>query len=163
MVRAFEFAHNIIQEFCRAEMDFIEEYTKIHTLPNTELTVVDTDTDVIAKVRDNVTEEEIRALYGLGKIEFHDAIHDLVIAVSEKLGYDEETDTPKMADIADSVKDMVKNHMRKTVLETRTRLDGRGIDEVRPVRASAPILPRTHGSAFFERGVTQALSITTLG
>lgn len=68
-----------------------------------------------------------------------------------------------MADIADSVKDVVKNHMRKTVIETRTRLDGRACDEVRPVRATAPILPRTHGSALFERGVTQVLSVTTLG
>ena len=53
--------------------------------------------------------------------------------------------------------------MRKTVLETQSRLDGRKPDEVRPVRATAPILPRTHGSALFERGVTQVLSITTLG
>ena len=53
--------------------------------------------------------------------------------------------------------------MRKTVLGTRSRLDGRAPDEVRPVRATAPILPRTHGSALFERGVTQVLSVTTLG
>ena len=53
--------------------------------------------------------------------------------------------------------------MRKTVIETRTRLDGRATDEVRPVRASAPILPRAHGSTLFERGVTQVLSVTTLG
>src|SRR5574343_611923 len=53
--------------------------------------------------------------------------------------------------------------MRKTVLGTRSRLDGRAPDEVRPVRAAAPILPRTHGSALFERGVTQVLSVTTLG
>lgn len=68
-----------------------------------------------------------------------------------------------MADIADSVKQVVSTHMRKTVLTTHTRLDGRRPDEVRPVRASAPILSRTHGSALFERGVTQVLSITTLG
>ena len=53
--------------------------------------------------------------------------------------------------------------MRKTILETQTRLDGRRCDEVRPVRATAPILSRTHGSTLFERGVTQVLSITTLG
>lgn len=58
---------------------------------------------------------------------------------------------------------MVQDHMRKTILETRTRLDGRRCDEVRPVRATAPILPKTHGSTLFERGVTQVLSITTLG
>lgn len=68
-----------------------------------------------------------------------------------------------MADIADSVKDVVKTHMRKTVLATKSRLDGRKLDEVRPVRASAGILPRTHGSGLFERGVTQVLSVTTLG
>ncbi len=117
----------------------------------------------MTKVQNTVTKDEIKSLYGLGKLEFHDALHTLVEEVAEKLGYDKETNTPKMGDIADSVKDMVKTDMRKTVLATRTRLDGRGTDEVRPVRATAPILPRTHGSALFERGVTQVLSITTLG
>ena len=69
----------------------------------------------------------------------------------------------KLSDIADSVKEIVKTHMRKTVLETKTRLDGRKTNEVRPVRANTAILPRTHGSALFERGVTQVLSVTTLG
>jgi polyribonucleotide nucleotidyltransferase len=110
-----------------------------------------------------VTEAEIVALYNLGKLEFHDALHDLVESVAERLGYDEESNTPKMGDIADSVKKVVSAHMRTTVLNTKTRLDGRAVDEVRPVRASAAILPRTHGSALFERGVTQVLSITTLG
>jgi len=163
MVRAFEYAHSIIKELCHAQTDFLTEYKKVHVLPETTLTVVDTDTEVLEKVRTLVTESEVLALYGLGKLEFHDAIHNLVEIIAERLGYDEETNTPKMGDIADSVKDVVKTHMRKTVLGTRTRLDGRSCDEVRPVRATAPILPRTHGSALFERGVTQVLSITTLG
>jgi polyribonucleotide nucleotidyltransferase len=90
-------------------------------------------------------------------------MHSLVDAVAEKLGYDKESNTPKMGDIADSVKGVIQEHMRATILNTRTRLDGRRCDEVRPVRASAPILPRTHGSALFERGVTQVLSVATLG
>lgn len=72
-------------------------------------------------------------------------------------------DTFSLGEIADAVKEIIKTHMRKTVLETQSRLDGRKPNEVRPVRATAPILPRTHGSALFERGVTQVLSITTLG
>ncbi len=181
MVRAFEFAHTIIQDFCRAQEDFFAEYSKIHTLPETEIKVIDTDADVLEKVHAMVTEEEIKALYNLGKLEFHDAIHDLVEHVAEKYltlnpspeGEGDGTNSPSlkekglgdevMRDIADSIKDVVKTHMRKTVLETRSRLDGRAPDEVRPVRATAPILPRTHGSALFERGVTQVLSITTLG
>ena len=163
MVKAFEYAHAIIKELCMAQKDFLAEYTKVHALPTTELTVIDTDAEVIVKVKDLVTEEEIQALYNLGKLEFHDALHDLVEAVALKLEYNKETNTPKMGDIADSVKKVISEHMRKTVIETHTRLDGRKCDEVRPVRATAPILPRTHGSALFERGVTQVLSITTLG
>jgi polyribonucleotide nucleotidyltransferase len=163
MLKAFEYAHNIIKELCHAQQDFIAEYTKIHALPETELTVVETDAFVLENVKKLITEEQIKAVYGLGKLEFHDAIHDLVIDTATKLNYNEEENIPKIADIADSVKEVVKKHMRHTVLETRTRLDGRAPNEVRPVRATAPVLPRTHGSALFERGVTQVLSVTTLG
>ncbi|MBX9809148.1 polyribonucleotide nucleotidyltransferase [Candidatus Gracilibacteria bacterium] len=163
MVRAFEYAHAIIKTLCHAQIDFVNEYKEIHALPTTTLTVGETDESVISSVASIVTDADIRLLYGLGKLEFHDALHDLVETVAEKIGYDKESNTPKMGDIADSVKDMVKTHMRKTVIETRTRLDGRATDEVRPVRASAPILPRAHGSTLFERGVTQVLSVTTLG
>ncbi len=163
MVRAFEYAHSLIKELCTAQIDFLKSYQGVYALPITEITVKDTDMEVLTKVHSLVTEKEILSLYGLGKIEFHDAIHDLVETVAEKLEYDESTNMPKMADIADSVKDVVKTHMRKTVIETQSRLDGRNTTEVRPVRTTAPILPRTHGSALFERGVTQVLSITTLG
>ncbi len=62
------------------------------------------DIETVARVRDTVTEADIQAVYGLGKLEFHDAMHDLVEVVAEKLGYDKDTNTPKMGDIADSVK-----------------------------------------------------------
>lgn len=163
MVRAFEYAHSIIKDLCKSQIDFLDAYKKVHALPETTLTVIDTDETVIESVKNLISESEIQSLYNLGKLEFHDAMHDLVEATAEKLSYDKETNTPKMADIADSVKKVISTHMRKTVLTTRTRLDGRACDEVRPVRATAPILPRTHGSALFERGVTQVLSVTTLG
>ena len=163
MVRAFEYAHEIVKSLCNAQIDFVAEYQKIHALPTITLTVGEMDTETVARVRDTVTETDIQAVYGLGKLEFHDAMHDLVEAVAEKLGYDKETNAPKMGDIADSVKWVIQEHMRAKILETKTRLDGRRCDEVRPVRASAPILPRTHGSALFERGVTQVLSVATLG
>ncbi len=180
MVRAFEYAHHIIKELCHAQRDFVAQYQQYHTLPETVLSVVDTDPQVRSTVQSLITEEQIQSLYGLGKIEFHDALAELVeqvtIAMAENMGtssseaitFDIAKDilaeqSIKMSDIADSVKGVVAAHMRHTVLHSRTRLDGRATDEVRPVRASAPILPRTHGSALFERGVTQVLSVTTLG
>ena len=53
--------------------------------------------------------------------------------------------------------------MRNLVLNEGYRADGRGVDEVRPIWSRASVLPRTHGSALFTRGETQALAVTTLG
>jgi len=53
--------------------------------------------------------------------------------------------------------------MRKNLLEKSMRLDGRATDEVREVTGEVGLLPRPHGSALFQRGITQALSIATLG
>jgi polyribonucleotide nucleotidyltransferase len=78
MVRAFEYAHSLIKTLCTAQKDFVSEYTKVHALPETTLTVIDTDVEVIEKVKSIITEPEILALYNLGKLEFHDAMHDLV-------------------------------------------------------------------------------------
>lgn len=53
--------------------------------------------------------------------------------------------------------------IRSDVLEKQHRPDGRKMDEVRPLHIEAGVLPRTHGSALFQRGMTQALTIATLG
>lgn len=53
--------------------------------------------------------------------------------------------------------------IRSNTVKTKKRVDGRALDELREIRANVGILPRTHGSALFERGITQALSIVTLG
>ena len=60
MVKAFEFAHTIIREFCNAQKDFLAEYTKVHVLPETTLTVTETDECVLAKVRELISEEQIQ-------------------------------------------------------------------------------------------------------
>ncbi len=53
--------------------------------------------------------------------------------------------------------------MRNAVLDTKVRIDGRALDTVRPISTRVGVLPRTHGSALFTRGETQALVVTTLG
>tara|TARA_Y100001933_G_scaffold254930_1_gene297257 strand:+ start:536 stop:2611 length:2076 start_codon:yes stop_codon:yes gene_type:complete len=61
-------------------------------------------------------------------------------------------------------KKLTKNLMRAQIINDNKRVDGRGLDEVRKISASAGILPkRVHGSALFQRGLTQVLSTTTLG
>ena len=85
MVKAFEYAHTIIKDLCRAQQDFMVAYSKVYALPETTLTVIDTDEAVIKKVKSIVTETEILALYNLGKLEFHDAMHDLVEKVADQM------------------------------------------------------------------------------
>ena len=58
---------------------------------------------------------------------------------------------------------LLKKAMRKYVIESKKRVDGRGLDEVREMAVEVDLLPRVHGSALFTRGVTQVLSIATLG
>lgn len=61
------------------------------------------------------------------------------------------------------VNDIEKKAMRKMILEEKHRFDGRGLKEIRPLYCEVGLLPRTHGSALFVRGETQALCTTTLG
>jgi polyribonucleotide nucleotidyltransferase len=59
--------------------------------------------------------------------------------------------------------DLEKQEMRRLIIEEGRRVDGRGITQVRPITCETAVLPRTHGSALFTRGQTQALATTTLG
>jgi polyribonucleotide nucleotidyltransferase len=66
-------------------------------------------------------------------------------------------------DIGEIVRDVEKTTLRRVILETGVRPDGRGVDDIRPITSEVGVLPRTHGSALFTRGQTQALAVITLG
>jgi polyribonucleotide nucleotidyltransferase len=75
-----------------------------------------------------------------------------------------EEDFEEMAKvIAAIVHDTEKNILRSTILEKGRRMDGRSLKDIRPITCEVEVLPRTHGSAIFTRGETQALVVTTLG
>ncbi len=74
-----------------------------------------------------------------------------------------EAEEQKRRDTGKAVNDLVKVLTRETVLGEGKRLDGRRFDEVRPITCEVGLLPRTHGSALFTRGETQALVTATLG
>ncbi|MGB9882891.1 MAG: polyribonucleotide nucleotidyltransferase [Microgenomates group bacterium] len=69
----------------------------------------------------------------------------------------------EMKDINAAIKKYNYQQIKKNILEKKRRPDGRKVDEVRPLKIEVSVLPRTHGSALFQRGQTQVLSITTLG
>lgn len=68
-----------------------------------------------------------------------------------------------MGEMAREFGELEYRTLRDAVLDTRVRIDGRKLDEVRPISCKVGVLPRVHGSALFTRGETQALVVTTLG
>jgi len=69
----------------------------------------------------------------------------------------------KEKEIATLLRELQKNLVRNLVLKEKKRLDGRGFTDIRPISCQIGLLSRTHGSAIFTRGETQALAVTTLG
>ena len=69
----------------------------------------------------------------------------------------------KQKDIKNAFEDLKKNVFRGLVIQQERRIDGRGLRDIRPITCEVEVLPRTHGSALFTRGETQALVVTTLG
>ena len=84
-----------------------------------------------------------------------------------KIYDDEKTRNPEenidKKNIAKAIEYVMFESIRKNTLEKGKRPDGRKVDEIREIKSSVSILPRTHGSAIFQRGETQALSVATLG
>ncbi len=65
--------------------------------------------------------------------------------------------------IAEAVNKLEKKVVREYILEEGKRVDGRALDEIRPLSAEVGLLPRVHGSGLFQRGQTQVLTTVTLG
>src|SRR5438128_2525557 len=99
-------------------------------------------------------------LYNADKAKRESAMDDLRSRTIAELG----ERFPEYADIVGKRFDKaVKDRARQRVVEEGVRVDGRGLQDVRPITVEVGVLPRTHGSGLFTRGQTQALSIATLG
>ena len=101
--------------------------------------------------------------------EFSQEITDDEAGISDKMTDEEKTnarthyyDEHFRAEYNDAFELAVKHDVRKHIIEEGVRPDGRKLNEVRPLSSQVGILPRTHGSSLFTRGVTQAMNIVTL-
>ena len=153
MVAAMKFAHQAMAPLCDAQLKLRE----MLGLPAKTVTETPVDATLLARAREAVGADFKAALRISGKLERQDKI----AAIKESL-------KAKMADITEEqffqLYDALEiDTTRRLVLEDKTRIGGRGFDEIRPLEASLGILPRVHGSAVFNRGETQALAVVTLG
>ena len=116
--------------------------------------------DVMAEVRRRWDAKMMEALTWKGKIESYAKIKEVKKACVAEVPDDQ----PELkAQVKRAISELVEILTRETILRDRKRLDGRAFDEVRPIEVEVGVLPRTHGSALFTRGETQALVTVTLG
>jgi polyribonucleotide nucleotidyltransferase len=123
------------------------------------------DTAAIEKEMLGVVEQELRKAYSIpAKHERQDAVAAAKKKAMEHFFPDgkDNPDRP-MAQIAGVFKDVESKIVRWNILDTSKRIDGRDLVTVRPIVVEAGFLPRTHGSALFTRGETQAIVVATLG
>lgn len=118
------------------------------------------DPEIMAQIEEFCIEDVKKALDTDDKLVRDEALLPIYAAVHEKFDEQFEGNEAKI----DEIMYLVQKHVvRSWLKDEHKRVDGRGIDEIRPLNAEVDLLARAHGSGLFTRGQTQVLSVTTLG
>ena len=161
MLNAIKTAHEEIKKIC----EFISNIQKEIGKPKFEYKSFEVDHDVYEFVNDNFKEDMKQAVQEEDKTIRDNNIDELTAkieeAYTEKFG-EEEFETHK-ADLGEAIYKVEKMCVREMIFNEHKRVDGRALDEIRPLSCEVGLLPRTHGSALFTRGQTQVMSVATLG
>ena len=165
MLEALMFGHDAVKKLIAFEEEIIaeigEEKMEYETLV-VEEEMKQQITELISKKMDKA----LRIKYKLEKYAAIDAIKEEVEELY-KNKYEDKVKDEELKEILVKanmvVSDIEYNLFRSIVVKEHIRSDGRKMDEIRPLSTDIDLLPRTHGSALFTRGETQALSVTTLG
>ncbi|MDE2054490.1 MAG: polyribonucleotide nucleotidyltransferase [Xanthomonadaceae bacterium] len=159
MLGAVTFGHKEMQAAIRAIAELATEVGK----PSWNWQAPERDAQLVAAVRGEVGDKLAAAFQIKDKLQRRDAVAALKSDVKEALKARAEEKGWPAADIAGEFEDLEYRTVRDSVLKTKQRIDGRGLEDIRPINVRVGVLPRTHGSALFTRGETQALVTVTLG
>ncbi|MBO4655515.1 MAG: polyribonucleotide nucleotidyltransferase [Bacteroidales bacterium] len=160
MVDALNFAHQAIKIQCQAQLDLAAKVEKAN--PKREYCHEHNDEEL----RERVNKETYDKVYAIaksfmGKHERNDAFDAIYAEFLETIPEEEREEKEPM--VQRYYHDVQYHAMRNMILNDRVRLDGRKMDEIRPIWIETDYLPSAHGSAIFTRGETQALATCTLG
>ncbi len=161
MLEAIKEGHKEIKKICK----FIEKMKEEIGKPKFEYKSFAVNHDVYEFIETNFEEDVKQALQEADKETRDNNVTEvtdkIITAYTEKFG--EEQATEHKADIAEAIYKLEKKCVRNMIFFEHKRVDGRALDEIRPLSCEIDLLPRVHGSALFTRGQTQVLSVTTLG
>ncbi|MBR3254844.1 MAG: polyribonucleotide nucleotidyltransferase [Clostridia bacterium] len=161
MLQAIKTAHEEIKKICKFISDIQAEIGK----PKFEYKSFEVDHDVFDFVNDNFKTDMKEAVQEEDKTIRDNNIDALTAKIEEayleKFG-EEELEAHK-TDLGEAIYKVEKMCVREMIFNEHKRVDGRALDEIRPLSCEVGLLPRTHGSALFTRGQTQVMSVATLG
>lgn len=158
ILNALDFAHEHIKKLVKLQKEIYEELKPEKIEVENPYPLTD---DILKEVEGKIGQKLIDAFYVKGKLNSEKAIE----SVKEELlsEVDEEEDKEKYILYNKAFHELKQSLLREEILSKKKRPDGRAFDEVRPLSIEVGVLPRTHGSAIFKRGETQALVTATLG
>jgi polyribonucleotide nucleotidyltransferase len=161
MLEAILLGHDEIKKMVQVQEEITSKCGKEKMIP--ELASINEDAE--NRVRDLATKELIAAIQVTEKLARQEAIDEVKKITIETLQnqLSEEEFAALEKDFYKTLDMIVKEEVRRLILEEGKRPDGRTTDEIRPLSSEINLLPRTHGSGLFRRGQTQVLSICTLG
>ena len=157
LLQAIEKAREPIGELCRLQKEMREKFGKEKLPLVEENPSLEKQDEILSYARPKMEE----ACFVKGKDKRNAAIKQVVEETREHFGESIPEEQEKL--FGNLMDDLEQEIVRKSIIENKLRTDGRGPTDIRPISCEIDVLPRTHGSALFTRGETQAMAITTLG
>ena len=161
MLNAIKEAHKEIKKICK----FISDIQKDIGKPKFEYKSFEIDKDLYSYIEENFKEEMKEKVQEADKETRDNNIAELTEKIENSYieKYGEEAFEENKQQLGDAIYKLEKKCVREMIFNEHKRVDGRALDEIRPLSCEVGLLPRTHGSALFTRGQTQVLSVATLG
>ena len=156
MLDALEFGHARIRELVTLQKSMREKAGN----PKRSFTNIEPPAGLVEKIESQVKPKLSEIFKIADKKERKDALQTLSTEILEDIVENDPDSEPFVPDI---IHDFEKDFVRNQIAKDGKRIDGRGLDDIREISCEVQLLPRTHGSALFTRGQTQALATTTLG
>ena len=150
----------LAQEAVKPILDAQDEVARIVGKPKRDLVVVPSDTALISRVRELAADKLRTAFLIAGK---HERAAAVVAVKQEVQAALAEEYAGREKEIGTILEELDSETLRAVVVQENRRVDGRGLTDIRPIACEVKVMPRTHGSALFTRGETQALVVATLG
>ncbi|MEO1621438.1 MAG: polyribonucleotide nucleotidyltransferase [Cyanobacteria bacterium J06632_3] len=168
VIEAIDFGYEVVRDLIQAQLDLVKELGLER--PEEPAPVVDENLATFLSDRATSDIKEVLKQFEQTKAERDGKLDDIKAAIADEIAEKDEDDAIRVAIDSDSkalgkaFKSLTKKLMRAQILEEGVRVDGRKLDEIRKITCRTSVLPnRVHGTGLFRRGLTQVLSVATLG